>query len=73
MSRPKPLDVADPVRSLLAASGLTQVELAERAARGQSTIAGAVKRGGGVGLDVLVRLCEAAGGELVISYRPGAS
>ena len=55
MARPIPLDTDAPVRSLRAAAGLTQVQLAEAARNAQSTVAGAERRGAGIGLDVLVR------------------
>lgn len=69
MPRAIPLDTDAPVRSLLDAAGLTQVQLAAAAERSQSTIAGAVARGAGIGLDVLARLADAAGLDLVVSVR----
>ena len=68
MARPIPLDIEEPVRSLRNAAGLTQVQLAEAAENAQSTVAGAEKRGSGIGLDVLVRLAKAAGGRLSITW-----
>lgn len=74
MSRTIPLDPDRPVGSLLEASGLTAYALARRAtnpATGQpyatQTIDGHVARAGGIGLDVLRRLCVAAGYELRLS------
>lgn len=66
MSRPKAIDSGRPVASLLEVAGLTQVQLAGLAGKAQSTIAGAVARGEGIGLDVLARLVDAAGFKLTL-------
>jgi hypothetical protein len=64
------LDVEHPLADLLAGLGLTQAGLAALDGKRPHTVSGAVARGGGIGLDVLVRFIRATGRDAVIKITP---
>jgi hypothetical protein len=64
------LDVEHPLADLLAGLGLTQAGLADLDGTRPHTVSGAVKRGGVLGLDVLVRYVRATGHDAVIKVTP---
>lgn len=58
-----------PLRAFLEAVGISGAELARRLGRAQPSIAGGVRRGGGIGLDTLAACVEGAGYVLELRAR----
>ena len=72
--RPKTLDLAAPIASLRAATGLSQTELARRlGAASRGTVYAAERNGDGVQISTLIRYAAAAGGHIEIRFVAGAA
>ena len=71
--RPKTLDVADPIASLRATTGLSQEALAERLKLTRAAVYQAERAGPTVQLATLVRYAAAAGGHIEIRFVAGAA
>jgi hypothetical protein len=69
MAKPIPIDITAPVQGILDATGLTAYGLAKRAEQTPQSVAGHVRRAGGIGLDTLAGLARAAGYEVEVRLK----
>jgi len=73
MTRPIPLhhvSLESPLADFCEQTKITKYRLAQLDGVAPQTMSSHVDRGGGIGLDVLARIFEAAGYRLVIGYEP---